>query len=207
MGIFNLLLEPELLKDLEIDMAGVEFLPTAPLVLESKVCACNYLMQPKGNIGSGVLGSSLHSTRLADHSHELLNTLLVQTTEDMRGIITLFTHGCINNVIRQALGKKHPGDRSPVCLSIYCLALAISGGAKVPCGSSHLVGQTFHMMFIGGPFSGTITFLVYLMASFHITWRGLFFICHPFLSLINILFIWSCQGSDLGRWLCQFFGF
>ncbi len=43
MGIFNLLLEPEFLKDLQVDKAGVEFLSSAPLVLESKACTHNYL--------------------------------------------------------------------------------------------------------------------------------------------------------------------
>ncbi len=34
-GIFNLLLKPEVLKDLEVDKAGVKLLPTMPLVLKS----------------------------------------------------------------------------------------------------------------------------------------------------------------------------
>ncbi len=204
-GVFNLLLELERLDDLKIDKAGVEFLPTAPLVLESKAHTHNYLLRPKRNIDSGVPGSSLYSARLADRSHKLIYTLLVQMAEGMRGIITLLVHDGINNVIGQAQGKKHPRDRSPVRLSIYGLALAISGGAKVPCGSSHLAGPTFHMMFISGPFTGTITSLAYLAMHFLITWGGHFFVCHPILPLIDILIAWSCQGLGLGRWLCWFF--
>ncbi len=151
-GVFNLLLEPEFLKDLEVDKAWVKFLPTVPLVLESKARACNYFLQPKGNIDAGVWGSSLHSARLVDCSHKLLNALLFQMTEGMRGIITLLVHNGINNDTRKAQGKKHPGDRSPVHLSIHGLVLAISGGTKVPCGSGRLAGQMFHTMFNGGPF-------------------------------------------------------
>ncbi len=50
MGILDLLLEPNLFKDLEVDQAAVKLFPTALLVLESKACACDNLLGSKGNI-------------------------------------------------------------------------------------------------------------------------------------------------------------
>ncbi len=72
-----ILLKPGLFKDLKVEKAGVELLPAAPLVLESKACTHNYLLQPKENIDSRVLGSSLHSAWLVDRIHKLFNALLV----------------------------------------------------------------------------------------------------------------------------------
>ncbi len=97
----------------------------------------------------------------------------------MRGIITLFIHNGINDIIGQAQENEHPGDQGPIFLSIYPLVLAISGGAKIPCCSIHLAGQTPHAMFIGGPLTWKSTFLVYLIMCFHIKWGGLFFVCCP----------------------------
>ncbi len=150
MGIFNLLLELELLKDLKVDKAGVKLFPALPLVLESKACTCDDLLQPKGNIDSGVLGSTNRSARLADCDHKLFDAFLVSCPNNLghEGIITLLVLNGSDHVISQAQGKKHPGDRGPACLSKQGLVLAISGGTKVPCGYSPLACQTFHTMFI-----------------------------------------------------------
>ncbi len=43
-GVLDLLLDPKLVKDLEVDKAGVKLLPTAPLVLECKARTHNYLL-------------------------------------------------------------------------------------------------------------------------------------------------------------------
>ncbi len=65
-GILYLLLEPELLEDLEVDLAGVKLFPAAPLVLESKTSAYDDLLGSKGGINAQVTGPILHSTRFAD---------------------------------------------------------------------------------------------------------------------------------------------
>ncbi len=64
-GVFDLLLEPELFKDLEVNEAGVELLPILPLVLEGKARACNYFLGSKGNVNTWVTGTVLHPTWLA----------------------------------------------------------------------------------------------------------------------------------------------
>ncbi len=96
MCFLDLLLEPKLFKDLEVDQARTNTLPTASLVVESKERGHNDLLGSKGNIYSKIAGSVLHSTRFAEDRDKLLDTLLVQMTEFLGGIITLLVNNGIN---------------------------------------------------------------------------------------------------------------
>ncbi len=109
-GVFDLLLEPELLKDLEVDEAGAELFPTSPLVLEGKARAGDNFLGTKGNIDTRVTGTILHSSWLAYRGYELLNPFLIKAVKGMRGIIALLIHDRIDDLIAQAQGKEHPGD-------------------------------------------------------------------------------------------------
>ena len=110
MGIFNLLLEPKLFKDLKVGEARAQLLPTSPLVLEGKARARDNLLGLRGNINTPVTGSVLHPTWLAYRGYELFNPFLIKAVEGMRGIIALLIHDCIDNLVAQAQGKEHPGD-------------------------------------------------------------------------------------------------
>ncbi len=123
MGILDLLLALKLIKDLEVDQAGVKLFPKALVVLESKAHISDNLLGLKGHINARVLGPILHSTKYADCQHKLLNALFVQATEGMRGFITLLIYNGIDGIIAQAQGNKYPGNRSPVYQSIHCLML------------------------------------------------------------------------------------
>ncbi len=78
MGVFDLLLEPELFKDVKGNETGAKLLPTVSLVLESKARTHDKFLRSKGNIESGVTGSSLHSAWLAGHIHEMFDALPIQ---------------------------------------------------------------------------------------------------------------------------------
>ncbi len=66
MGVLDFLLEPKLLKDLEVDQAGVKLFPTALLVLEGKARTHDNLLGSKGNIDARIMGFILHTGRFAD---------------------------------------------------------------------------------------------------------------------------------------------
>ena len=114
MGVFDLLLEPELFKDLEVDETGAELFPTLPLVLEGKARASDDLLGSKGNIDTRITGTILHPTWLAYRGYELFYHFLIKAVKGMRGIIALLIHNRIDDLVAQAQGKEHPGDREPV---------------------------------------------------------------------------------------------
>ncbi len=65
-GIFDLLLEMKLLKDLKVNETGVKLIPTTSLMLESKSCTRDNFLGSKGNIDAQITGSILHPTRLTN---------------------------------------------------------------------------------------------------------------------------------------------
>ncbi len=132
MGFFDLLLETKFLRYLEIHKAGLVLLPTMLLVLDSKACTHNDFLGPKGNIDPRILDSILHPAQLSDDRHKLLNALLILVAESMQGVITLFIHDGINNMIGKAQENRHPGNRSLESGSIKCLMLLYPRGAKSP---------------------------------------------------------------------------
>ncbi len=135
-GVFDLLLEPKLVKDLKVNEAGAELFPTLPLVLEGKARACNYFLGLKGNVNTWVTGTILHPTWLAYCGYKLFNPFLVKAVKGMRGIIALLIHDRIDDLVAQAQGKEHPGDRETICSGKMRLAFCILRGAKVPCQPS-----------------------------------------------------------------------
>ncbi len=102
MGFFDLLLEMKFINYLKIHKAGLVYLPTMLLVLESKAQGHNDFLGPKGNIDPRILDSILHPAQLSDGRHKLLNALFILLAESMQGVITLFIHDGINNMIGQA---------------------------------------------------------------------------------------------------------
>ncbi len=67
MGVFDLLLEMKLLKDLEVNETGMKLIPIVSLMLESKACVHDDFQGLKGNIDAQIMGSILHPTRLMYH--------------------------------------------------------------------------------------------------------------------------------------------
>ncbi len=65
-GVFNLLLELKLFKDLEADETGAELFLTLPLMLEGKARARDYLLGLKGNVNTWVTGAVHHPAWLAN---------------------------------------------------------------------------------------------------------------------------------------------
>ncbi len=138
MGVFDLLLEPKLLKVLKINKAGMKLLPTALLLLEIKASAGNDLLGSKGDINPRVLGPILHATRLPESRDKLLDAFLIQATEGMWGIVTLLVYDCINDIIGHTQGSKHPGNESSSSGSIMCIMLLHPQSTEVPFCSSLL---------------------------------------------------------------------
>ncbi len=65
-GVFDLLLELKLFKDLEADETGAELFLTLPLMLEGKARARDYLLGLKGNVNTWVTGAVHHPAWLAN---------------------------------------------------------------------------------------------------------------------------------------------
>ncbi len=79
MGFLYFLLDPNLLKAVEGNKAGVMLcISTTALVLESEASACNDLLVPNMNINVRIPGSVFHSSWLVDGRHQHINTFLVQ---------------------------------------------------------------------------------------------------------------------------------
>ncbi len=81
MGFLDLLLEPELFKEINVGQAGAKTFPAELLVLKSKAHTHDDLLELKWNIYAQIAGPILHSIRFADGRDQLLKAFLVKTTE------------------------------------------------------------------------------------------------------------------------------
>ncbi len=80
MNLVHFLLEPNIIKVVKCNIAGLVLETMAMLALEGKICTVINLLRATGNIYAGVLGSALHSVRLLDCREKLPNPVVIWET-------------------------------------------------------------------------------------------------------------------------------